>query len=58
MNELCDILPRVDHYDYFDFRQGKISLEEMKLKAMKIEKGFIVTRKDLIDKGVPLEYFI
>jgi hypothetical protein len=47
-----------DQFDFFEFRTGKIAFDELKLRVLKIDRNFIVTRQDLIDRGVPLEYFI
>jgi hypothetical protein len=58
INELCALLPQSDQFDYYDLRSGKISFEEFKLRVMNVDRNFIVTRQDLIDRGVPLEYFI
>ena len=30
----------------------------MKIKALKIDRRFIVTSKDMVEKGVPLAYFV
>jgi hypothetical protein len=35
-----------------------LTLEEIKLKALKIDRRFIVTSKDMVEKGVPLAYFV
>ena len=58
INDLCEILPNVDHFDFFKFKQQKLTLEEMKIKALKIDRRFIVTSKDMVEKGVPLAYFV
>ena len=52
------LLPKVDHYDFTDFRNGTLDMEELKLKAMKIDGGNILSRKQLIQRGVPEEYFV
>lgn len=58
INDLCKLIPKADHFDFFAFRSGEISFEEFKLRALKIDKSCIVTRDDLIKQGVPLKYFI
>jgi hypothetical protein len=35
-----------------------LTLEEIKLKALKIDRRFIVTSKDMVEKGVSLAYFV
>lgn len=44
INELCSLLPQSDQFDFYDFRKGKITIEELKLRVLNIDRNFIRTR--------------
>jgi hypothetical protein len=48
INDLVSLLPNADHFDFYAFRTGKISLGELKGRILNVDRKYIKSREDLV----------